>query len=115
GSAQESDWLNDNALPATRRYPAVGVAVARQGAGVAVLHVAAHRAGDRDVAAGLGGIDRVVGRNGVQRDARGRQGRVDRVALGVGCGGAVEGRDGVGEGDIHRIVVGGDEVAGRKV
>ena len=48
----------------------IGGAVDRQGDGVAALDVAADRAGDRDGAAGFGRIDDVVGRDGVERDAR---------------------------------------------
>ena len=43
-----------------------GVAVDRQGDGVANLHVAAHRAGHRNRTASLRRVDDVVGRDGVE-------------------------------------------------
>ena len=75
-------------LPATSMLKAppcnqagIGGAVDRQGDGVAVLDVAAHRAGDRNVAGRLGGVDDVVGRDGVERDGGRRAPWFDRVGL----------------------------------
>ena len=48
-------------LKGRRNRARIGGAVDRQGDRVAILDVAAHRAGDRDVAAGLGRIEDVVG------------------------------------------------------
>ena len=97
-------------LPATLMVKAppatsagVGVAVDRQGDGVAVLDVAADGAGDRHRAAGLGGIDDVVGGDGGERD-RGRRPRCRPYRLGVGRRGAVAGGVGGGDAGIDRGV-----------
>src|SRR5262249_24771544 len=91
----------------------VGGAVDRQGDGVTVVHVAAHDRKSRDEGDRLGGVDRVISREGVESDARGMQGRVDGVALGGGGGGAVECRVEGGDAGIHRVVgIGGQVAAG---
>jgi hypothetical protein len=53
-----------------------GVAIDRQGDGVANLDVAAHRAGHRNRPASLRRVDDVVGRDGVEGNARHRRQRV---------------------------------------
>ncbi len=82
-----------------------GLAVHGQGNGVAHLHVAAHATGHRDLLAGFGGVDHVVGGDvGVQGDGRCRRGDVDAVTLGVGGSGAVAGRIGGGDCGVDDLV-----------
>ena len=83
-------------LPATSmlnyaagRGAGVGDAVHRQGNVSLSCDVAAHRAGDRNRPASLRRVDDVVGRDGVEGDARHRRHRVDRVSLVVGRRGGV--------------------------
>ena len=91
----------------------VGDAVDRQGHGVADLDVAAHRAGHRNRPAGLRRVDDVVGRDGVERDARHRRHRVDRVSLVGGRRGGVARRVGRGDAGMHVGV--GRKIAARNV
>ena len=78
----------------------IGGAVDRQGDRVAILDVAAHRAGDRDRAAGLGRVEDVVGGDGIERDGRRwscrrcRLGRLAVVAVAGRVGGGDAGLDG---------------------
>ena len=91
----------------------IGGAVHRQGDDVAILDVAANRAGHRDGAAGFGRIEDVVGGDGVHRDA-GCTAGIHDVELGCRRGRAVAG--GVGGADagvdgmvgIRRQIAAGD-------
>ena len=101
--------LMPNAVAADRA--GVGVAVDRQGDGVAALDVAADRAGDRHRAAGFRGVDDVVRGDGVEREARRRRRGVNRVALGRRRRGAVAGGVGGGDAGVDGMVGIGREIA----
>ena len=102
----------DAEKPPAATSAGVGDAVDDQGDGVAVLDVAADRAGDGNRAAGLGRIDDVVGGDGVDVIEAGDRG-VDAVGLGVGGRGAVAGRVGGGDAGIDGGVgIGGQVGAG---
>ena len=90
-----------------------GVAIDRQGDGVANLDVAAHRAGHRNRTASLRRVDDVVGRDGVEDDARHRRHRVDRVSLVVGRRAGVARRVGRVHAGMHVGV--GRKIAARNV
>ena len=92
----------------------IGHAVDRQGDGVAVLDVAADRAGHRHGGGGLGRIEDVVGGDGVERDAR-RHGGVDSVGLVVGRAGGIARRVGGGDAGRHGGVGIGQEVAAEDI
>ena len=75
--------------------------------------VAAHRAGHRNRPASLRRVDDVVGRDGVEANARHRRHRVDRVSLVVGRRGGVARRVGRRDAGMHVGV--GRKIAARNV
>ena len=88
----------------------IGGAVHRQRDNVAILDVAADRAGDGHGAAGFRRIDDVVGGDGVDRDA-GRDRGVDTVELGRRRGRAVAGRVGGADAGVDGVVGIGRQIA----
>ena len=93
----------------------VGDAVDRHGHRVAVLDIAAHRAGHRYVAAGFRDVDDIVHRDRIERDARRRRNLIQRVELGVARRRAVARTVRRGHAGVHRQVAVGQQAAARDV
>jgi len=88
----------------------IGIAVDRQGDGVAAVHVAADRTGDGDRSAGFGRVDGVVRGDGVDRNA-GRCRGTDSVELARRRRRRVAGRVGGADAGVDGMVGIGSQIA----